>query len=58
MNCAIRPTKLRDRVRHIIRTRRYSRRTEKSNWLWTRQFIRFHDMRRSSTLGVNTFEGY
>lgn len=37
--------RLRERVRAVIRTRRYSRRTEKSYWYWIRYFIRFHGLR-------------
>ena len=58
MSRADHPLKLRDRVRQVIRTRRYSRRTEKSYWYWIRSFIRFHGMRHPSELGaedVRTF---
>lgn len=34
-----------DRFRAAIRSRRYSRRTEKSYWFWIRYFI-FHDDKR------------
>jgi len=37
--------RLREQVRAIIRTRRYSPRTEKTYWYWIRYFIRFHDLR-------------
>ncbi len=58
MSRADHPPKLRDRVHEVIRTRRYSRRTEKSYWYWIRSFIRFHGMRHPSDLGaedVRTF---
>ena len=52
MSRATHPPKLRDRVRQVIRIRRYSRRTEKSYWYWIRSFIRFHGMRHPSELGA------
>jgi integron integrase len=51
MNCTARPPRLQDQVRAVIRTRRYSRRTEKSYWYWIRYFIRFHDLQHPSTMG-------
>jgi len=35
----------------VIRTRRYSIRTEKSYWYWIRGYIRFHDLRHPATMG-------
>ncbi|MDZ7770195.1 MAG: integron integrase [Woeseiaceae bacterium] len=52
MNSAVPPTRLRDQLRHVIRTRRYSRRTEKSYWQWIRQFILFHGKRHPATMGT------
>lgn len=46
------PPRLRDQLRAVIRTRRYSRRTEKSYWYWIRSYIRFHDLRHPSTMGA------
>lgn len=43
--------RLREQVRQVIRTRRYSRRTEKSYWYWIRYYIRFHEMRHPARLG-------
>lgn len=43
--------RLREQVRQVIRTRRYSRRTEKSYWYWIRYYIRFHEMRHPATMG-------
>jgi integron integrase len=40
-----------DRVREAIRSRHYSRRTEKTYWYWIRFFIRFHGMRHPSEMG-------
>ena len=38
--------------RAAMRSRHYSRRTEKSCWYWIRWFIRFHDMRRPALMGA------
>jgi len=43
--------RLRDRVREVVRTRRYSHRTEQSYWYWIRYFIRFHGMKHPAMLG-------
>jgi hypothetical protein len=37
--------RLRERLRVAIRTRNYSRRTEKTYWYWILSFIRFHGRR-------------
>lgn len=44
--------RLRDQVRQIIRTRHYSRRTEKTYWYWIRYFIRFHGVRHPASMGA------
>jgi hypothetical protein len=44
------PPKLLDRVRQLIRTRHYSRRTEEAYASWIRQFIVFHDRRHPSDM--------
>jgi len=41
-----------DRFREAIRSRHYSRRTEKAYWYWIRWFIRHNSMRHPSTLGA------
>ncbi len=46
----IRPTRLLDRVRHLLRARHYSARTEKAYVGWIRRFILFHDKRHPSEL--------
>jgi integron integrase len=38
--------------RAAIRSRHYSRRTEKSYWYWIRWFIRFHGMRHPAQMGA------
>jgi integron integrase len=43
--------RLREQVREVIRTRRYSLRTEKSYWYWIRYFIRFHGVRHPAEMG-------
>jgi site-specific recombinase XerD len=44
--------KLLDQVRHTIRMRHYSRRTETSAVDWIRRFVVFHRKKHSSTMGV------
>ncbi len=44
--------KLLDRVRHAIRTRHYSPRTEEAYVHWIRRYIVFHGKRHPSTLGA------
>lgn len=43
--------RLRDQLRRVIRTRRYSRRTEKTYWYSTRYFIRFYRMTHPRDMG-------
>jgi integrase len=40
-----------DRLRQEIRSRHYSRRTEKAYWYWIRYFILFHDKRHPAQMG-------
>jgi site-specific recombinase XerD len=46
------PPKLLDQLRDAIRTRHYSRRTEKAYVAWIRRFIVFHGKRHPSQLGA------
>ena len=46
------PPRLLDRVSEAIRTRHYSRRTEKAYVHWIRRFIFFHDKRHPADMGV------
>ena len=39
--------------RAAIRSRHYSRRTEKSCWYWIRSFVRFHDLRHPEAMGAH-----
>ena len=43
--------RLRELLRQAIRSRNYSRRTEKSYWFWIRYFIYFHDKRHPREMG-------
>ena len=43
--------RLREQLRGVMRTQRYSLRTEKTYWYWIRYFIRFHGMRHPSEMG-------
>ncbi len=45
------PTRLLERVRHRIRARHYSLRTEKTYLNWIRRFIRFHKLRHPEQMG-------
>ena len=43
--------RLREQFRAIMRTRRYSRRTEKTYWYWIRYFLRFHHLQHPRDMG-------
>jgi hypothetical protein len=43
--------RLREQVGRVIRTGRYSHRTEQVYWYWIRYFIRYHGMRHPSDMG-------
>ena len=47
----VQPPRLLDRVRSAIRTRHYSRRTERAYVGWIRRFILFHDKRHPADMG-------
>lgn len=47
-----RKPRLMDQVRTVLRTKHYSRRTEKTYCYWTRYFIRFHDRRHPREMGA------
>jgi integron integrase len=49
---APRPPRLLDRVREAVRSRHYSRRTEKAYVHWIRRFIFFHDKRHPAEMGA------
>ena len=47
----VRPPKLIDQIRAVIRAKHYSRRTEEAYIHWARQFILFHDKRHPPEMG-------
>lgn len=53
-----RPPRLLDRVRHAIRTRHYSRRTEEAYVYWIREFILFQQKRHPDTMGALEISAY
>jgi integron integrase len=57
MNTSNQP-KLLDRVREILRTRHYSRRTEKSYVGWIRRFVVFHGMHHPAEMGKDENERF
>ena len=52
------PPKLLDRVRHAIRTRHYSRRTEEAYVGWIRRYILFHRKRHPASMGAEEVNGF
>ena len=53
--------RLRDRLREAIRSRHYSRKTEKAYWYWIRYFVLFHGKRHPAQMGaaeVSAFLGW
>ena len=53
--------RLRDRLREAIRSRHYSRKTEKAYWYWIRYFVLFHGKRHPVQMGaaeVSAFLGW
>jgi len=52
------PSRLLDRVRGVLRTRHFSRRTEKAYVAWIRRFILFHGKRHPDGLGAPEVTGY
>jgi integron integrase len=53
-----RPPRLLDRVREAVRTRHYSRRTEKAYVAWIRRYILFHGKRHPSDMGAAELTQY
>lgn len=50
--------RLLDRVREAIRTRHYSRRTEKTYVTWIRRYILFHGKRHPAEMGARELEHF
>ena len=46
------------RMREVLRTRRYSRRTERAYLAWVKRFIRFHGLRNPAELGEAEVQGF
>lgn len=53
-----RKPRLMERVRRTLRTKRYSRRTEKSYCYWIRYFIRFHGLRHPAAMGADEVRAF
>ena len=47
-----------DRIRGIMRTRRYSLQTEKTYIYWIKKYIFFHDVRHPSEMGANEIAAF
>ena len=52
------PPKLLDRVRHAVRTRHYSRRTEEAYVYWIRRYIVFHKKTHPANLGTSEIAAF
>jgi integron integrase len=52
------PPKLLDRLRHALRVRHYSPRTEECYAMWVERFIRFHNMRHPRDMGRAEIETF
>ena len=50
--------RLLDRVRHKIRVKHYSRRTEKAYVDWVRRYVHFHGLRHPEGLGAEAVEAF
>jgi hypothetical protein len=50
--------KLLDQVRNVLRTRRYSYRTEQAYVYWIVRFIRHHGIRHPNTMGTAEVEQF
>jgi integron integrase len=53
-----REKKLIDRFRDAVRSRHYSRRTEKTYWYWVRYFIFFHSKRHPAEMGAEQVSAF
>ena len=52
------PTKLLERVRHAIRMKHYSIRTEQAYVSWVKRYILFHNKRHPAMMGKAEIEGF
>jgi len=55
---AVKKQKLIDRFREAIRSRHFSRRTEKTYWYWVRYFIYFHGKRHPAEMGAGEVSAF
>ncbi len=58
MDTHSKPPKLMDRVKAVMRVKRYSLRTEKTYCYWIRFFIRFHGIRHPSGMGTSEVHAF
>jgi integron integrase len=58
MDVATPQPRLLDRVRHKIRVKHYSRRTEKAYVDWVRRYVHFHGLRHPEGLGAQEVEAF
>lgn len=55
---AAKPGVVEQRIRHAVRARHYSRRTEKAYAAWVRRFLSFHKYRDPAALGAKGVQAY
>lgn len=58
MDMQSRPPKLMDRVKAVMRVKRYSPRTEKTYCYWIRYFIRYHGVRHPANMGPSEVQAF
>tara|TARA_R110002020_G_scaffold256633_1_gene470292 strand:+ start:1085 stop:1315 length:231 start_codon:yes stop_codon:yes gene_type:complete len=58
MDMQSRPPKLMDRVKAVMRVKRYSQRTEKTYCYWMRYFIRYHGVRHPASRGPSEIQAF
>lgn len=58
MDMHSRPPKLMDRVKAVMRVKRYSPRTEKTYCYWIRYFIRYHGVRHPASMGSSEVQAF
>jgi hypothetical protein len=52
------PKKLLDRVRHTIRLKQYSNKTEWAYLIWIKQYILFHDKKHPQCMGASEVKAF
>ncbi|WP_246361843.1 MULTISPECIES: phage integrase N-terminal SAM-like domain-containing protein [Halomonadaceae] len=58
MDMQSRPPKIMDRVKAVMRVKRYSPRTEKTYCYWIRYFIRYHGVRHPASMGPSEVQAF